>query len=211
MTEPTGFDVRETADVWLALTEAAVEIKFVSPAGGACRPIVPNRPSRAVEAFIASPDWGQATESTIMLGAVDPTEFELIYLVGGHGAMLDFWPGPVVRAAVIASLGAGCVVAAICHGVAGLLGARPDGVPIVSGHAVTAFSDAEEQARGLLDTVPFSLQNELISRGAHYTAGADGSSHVVVDGQLITAQNPYSTQEFSTQILQHLDAGTKRK
>ena len=211
MPEPTGFDVRETADVWRALTEAGIDVDFASPAGGPCRPIVPMVRSRAVDDFMASPDWGRATERTRVLGEVDAAKLDLVYLVGGHGAMLDFWPSHDVQAAVVSVLRAGRLVAAICHGAAGLLGTGLGGAPIVSGRAMTAFSDAEEQARGLLDIVPFSLELELVARGARFTAGPDKTSHVVTDQQLITAQNPYSTAELSTQILQRLAAETQRK
>lgn len=211
MPGPTGFDVRETADVWLALTEAGIDVDFASPAGGPCRPIVPTVLGRAVDDLMASPDWGRATERTRVLGEIDAAELDLVYLVGGHGAMLDFWPSQDVQATVASALGAGRLVAAICHGAAGLLGTGPDGTPTVSGRAVTAFSDAEEQVRGLLDVVPFSLELELVARGARFTAGPDRASHVVVDQQLITAQNPYSTAKLSAQILQRLAADTKRK
>lgn len=211
MPDPTGFDLRETADVWRALTGAGIDVEFASPAGGACRPIVPAVRGRAVQDFMTSSDWSRATETTRILGDVDAADVDLVYLVGGHGAMLDFWPGPAVHATVTAALGAGRLVAAICHGAAGLLGADHDGTPIVSGRAVTAFSDAEERARGLLDVVPFSLEVELVQRGAQFTAGPDKSSYVVVDRQLITAQNPYSTEELSAQILQQLAAGPMRK
>ena len=52
------------------------------------------------------------------------------------------------------------IVAAVCHGPAGLLGAKKaDGSSILAGHRVTGFSNSEEKVVGA--KVPFSLEDRL--------------------------------------------------
>jgi putative intracellular protease/amidase len=69
------------------------------------------------------------------------------------------------------------------------------------GKNVTGFSDTEEEAVGLTNVVPFLLEDELKKLGAHYSKGADWSSHVVEDGLLITGQNPASSEAVAHLLL----------
>ncbi len=195
----TGFDVREAAGLWFALTNRDIEVIFSSPRGGRCRPIEPRTHTKATRAFFESPAaWIAATEDSSPLRQIDGAEFCLIYLVGGHGAMWDFWPSVAVRTIVQDATRSGAHVAAICHGVAGLLNmVDPNDSTSISTQRVTAFSDEEERRRELLPLLPFSLEQKLREAGAIYSALPDMSSHVVSDGPFVTAQNPYSVDEFS--------------
>lgn len=85
------------------------------------------------------------------------------------------------------------VIAAVCHGPAGLLAAMRDEEPLLQGRTVTAFSDAEETLAGASGAVPFSLERVLRELGCAYTAGPAFKPHAVRDGNLITGQNPASS------------------
>jgi putative intracellular protease/amidase len=99
----------------------------------------------------------------------------------------------------------GKVIAAVCHGPAVLRRAkRPDGTPLVHGKAVTGFSNAEEAAAGLARSVPFLVEDALMDNGANYSKAFRGRPHVVVDGNLITGQNPASAQPAAQAVLHHL-------
>ncbi|GAA4946143.1 type 1 glutamine amidotransferase domain-containing protein [Actinoplanes utahensis] len=88
----------------------------------------------------------------------------------------------------------GGVVAAVCHGPAALVGLTlSDGTPLVAGRRVAAFTDAEENAVGLTEVVPFLLQSRLEELGARHSGAADWQPHVVTDGRLVTGQNPASS------------------
>ena len=89
---------------------------------------------------------------------------------------------------------AGGVVAAVCHGPAGLLGAEVDGRPLVSGRRVACFSNAEERAIGMTKIVPFLLAEALSALGADYDEGPAFMPHVVSDARLVTGQNPVSAR-----------------
>jgi len=97
-------------------------------------------------------------------------------------------------------------VAAVCHGPAALVGAVDrDGKPIVSGKAVTGFSNVEEEAVGMTKDIPFLLEDRLTALGGKYAKAPEPwGPKVVVDGRLITGQNPASAAPLGKEILKAL-------
>ena len=106
----------------------------------------------------------------------------------------------------VASLGRdiyenGGVVAAVCHGPAALVGMTlSDGAPLVQGKPLAAFTDAEEEAVGLPDVVPFLLQTELEKLGATHTSAENFTENVEVSERLVTGQNPASARRLGAEI-----------
>jgi putative intracellular protease/amidase len=94
------------------------------------------------------------------------------------------------------------VIAAVCHGPAGLVTARrADGEPLVAGKRVTAFTNAEEDAVGLTTVVPFLLESRLRELGADFVSGPNWLSLAVRDGRLITGQNPASSAAVADHVM----------
>jgi putative intracellular protease/amidase len=99
-------------------------------------------------------------------------------------------------------------VAAVCHGPVGLLSAtRGDGSWLFAGRRLTAFTNEEEQQAGYADRAPWLLETRLRERGAHFKAGPAWTPHIVVDGDLITGQNPASSQAAADRALAELHMG----
>jgi putative intracellular protease/amidase len=118
-------------------------------------------------------------------------------------------PGPRDRRADLYE--AGGVVAAVCHGPAALVGITlSDGRPLVEGKEVAAFTNAEEEAAGLTESVPFLLQARLEELGAKHTAAADFQPHVVADGRLVTGQNPASATGVARAVVAALEEESGR-
>jgi len=102
-------------------------------------------------------------------------------------------------------LGAGKPVALVCHAPGVLRHAtRPDGRPLVEGKNVTGFTNTEEEAVGLTKIVPFLVEDELKAKGGKFSKAGDWASHVVIDGLLITGQNPASSGPTATALLDRL-------
>ena len=135
----------------------------------------------------------RATPSAKEVLAAGVEQYDALYLAGGHGAMLDFAESDV-KALVEAFWTSGRVVAAVCHGPAGLIRAvDAEGAPVVKGRRATGFTNSEEEAVGKNEVVPFMLETRLVELGALFEIRDDWQPHVVVDGQLITGQNPQSS------------------
>ena len=93
-------------------------------------------------------------------------------------------------------------VGAVCHAPAVFRHTTgADGKPLVSGRQVTGFTNSEEEAAGLTGVVPFLVEDMLQSKGATYRKGDDWASFVVVDGTLVTGQNPASSEEAARELL----------
>ncbi len=101
--------------------------------------------------------------------------------------------------------GAGKVISAVCHGPAGLVNTRrEDGNPLVHGRKVTGFSNSEEKTVGKENVIPFSLEDKLKELGGKYEKGDDWAPYVVVDGTLVTGQNPKSSEPLAKEVLKLL-------
>jgi putative intracellular protease/amidase len=142
-------------------------------------------------------------ENTLALGSVDPARYDAVFLAGGHGTMWDLPPDARLAEILTAVDARGAVVAAVCHGPAGLVGARrADGRPLVAGRRVTAFTNAEEDAVKLSAVVPFLLESRLRELGGEYVGGEMWKSHAVRDGNLVTGQNPASSEAVARLVLE---------
>ena len=81
-----------------------------------------------------------------------------------------------------------------------------DGTPLVKGKSVTGFSNTEEDAVQLSSIVPFLLEDELKAKGANYSKVDDWHPYAITDGNLITGQNPASSDSVAKAVLEKLEA-----
>jgi len=195
----TGLWLEELAAPWYAVQDAGHLPSLASPKGGRV-PVDPRseqaeqRPS-SVERFLNDPEAMYRLDNATPLTDIRWQEFEAIFLPGGHGVMWDLPDNAQLAQILNAAADAGRIIAAVCHGPAGLVNAcRLDGQPLVSQRRLACFTDSEEAAAGLTDTVPFLLASRLKSLGALLSAGPDFQPYAVRDGNLITGQNPASSE-----------------
>jgi putative intracellular protease/amidase len=131
-----------------------------------------------------------------------------VFIPGGHGPMVDLADNPDMGRVLRLLHEAGRTVAALCHGPAALLSAPlADGVWMFDGYKMTAFTDEEEdQTQAGRIGMPWYLEDALKNRGAVFDDGdAAWVSHVVVDRNLITAQNPGSSEAGAGAVLKRLE------
>jgi putative intracellular protease/amidase len=137
-------------------------------------------------------------------------EFDAVFIPGGHGPMVDMAENPDVRRALRIVHERDGSIAALCHGPAALLSAGPDasGNWLFDGYRLTSFTDQEEdQTRPGRLGMPWYLETALKNAGAVFDdAAAPWTSHVVVDRNVITAQNPMSADAVADAVLKRLGA-----
>jgi putative cofactor-binding repeat protein len=216
--KPTGFWLEEFAAPYYVLRDAGIDITLASPKGG--QPPVdpksdePGAQTPAMKRFRSDPEAQRALASTTKLSSVSADDYDAVFYPGGHGPLWDLAENRKSIALVERLFAAGKPVAAVCHGPAVLRRAKgADGDPLVRGKTVTGFSNTEEAAVGLTDVVPFSVEDALKANGGRYSRAADWASHAVVDGNLITGQNPASSEATAHALLEALGskAGGARK
>lgn len=191
----TGFWLSELTHPYYELVDRGIRVDIVSINGGKA-PIDPRSLDMEDEAnkrFMDNPELVATIENSRALKDVNPSSYAAIVFAGGHGTMWDFPDSPAVNEKAGAIYQQGGYIAAICHGPAALLNIKlPDGKPLVSGKNVAAFTNEEEEIVELTEMVPFLLEDALIKNGAQFQSKPAWSENVVVDGRLITGQNPQS-------------------
>ncbi|KAF2076830.1 hypothetical protein CYY_001858 [Polysphondylium violaceum] len=203
----TGWYLSEAAHPWKALHERGIHVDFVSPRGGAC-PLDPTSfdlSDPVCKQFWEDPEVQRRLMNTITANQVDANSCQAIHFVGGHGVMWDF-PSNIPLANLAARIYEhGGIISSVCHGAAGLLNLKVQGNYIVRGKKVACFTNAEEDAVDCTKWVPYSLENCMKERGALVQVGDKWTSNVIVDGRVITGQNPQSATELGKKLVELLN------
>jgi putative intracellular protease/amidase len=191
---PTGYNLAEVTHPLEKLHGAGIRVDFASPEGGDA-PLdgLEDMKDPVIARYWADADFRHAIAHTLQLDDVDPTRYSAIFFAGGHGTMWDFPDSAAAQKAIREIDAAGGIVSAVCHGPAALVNARrADGSLLVAGKRMAAFTDGEEEEVQSTHVVPFLLASTLVERGAKHQNAANWADNVVVDGRLITGQNPQS-------------------
>ncbi|WP_454192971.1 type 1 glutamine amidotransferase domain-containing protein [Paenibacillus sp. Marseille-Q7038] len=145
--------------------------------------------------------------TTLAAEDINPEDYDVIYYTGGHGVMWDFPDNKKLQEVAIKIYENGGIVSAVCHGAIGLVNIKNEaGEYLIANKKVTGFANSEERAIELDKVVPYLTEDELVKRGANYVKGTDWSSFVVVDGHLVTGQNPASGGEVAEEVIKLLNS-----
>lgn len=144
--ELTGFHFSEFSHPYDFFTNHGYEVVVGSPQGGECPITSPHPEDKINSTFYADPEKMKIVKETVKLDDLQNTNFDAVYLAGGHGTMIDFPNNPGLAAILSKTLSRGGVIAAVCHGPAGFIGAKDkDGNYLVSGKRVNSFTNTEEK------------------------------------------------------------------
>lgn len=212
---PTGLWLSELTHAWDLFEAAGYEQTLVSPAGGA----VPLEP-RALKAPLydkSAKAWREDSakmallEHTARPEEIDSADFDAIYFTGGHAVMYDFPDSEGLQRITREIYERGGVVSSVCHGYCGLLNTRlSDGSYLVEGKHLTGFAWREEVVGLVAKLVPYNVEDEMKKRGALYEkAKLPFVPYAVVDGNLVTGQNPSSAKKTATKVIERLKDNAK--
>jgi putative intracellular protease/amidase/uncharacterized protein (DUF2267 family) len=210
---PTGFWAEELLAPMRVFDEAGVDVTIATPGG--VRPTVD-------EGSLSADMAGGEEQAAAMRGQLDalaprlerpmaledasPADFDGVFIPGGHGPMEDLAVSPELGRLLVAMLDADKVVASVCHGPAALLPAvRDGGAWAFAGRALAGFTNEEEAQAGLADRAPWLLEDRLREAGATLRSGPAWQPFSVVDGNLVTGQNPASSAEVARRAVERLD------
>lgn len=206
--EPTGLWLGELIHFYDVFKEAGFALYLASPRGGEV-PLDPRSLSllfmdETTKRYHQDQDFMRRLEATPSLEAVDPQDYDAIYFTGGHGVMWDFPENERLQQIGRELYESGGIVSAVCHGSAGLLNIRlSDGSYLIEDKEVTGYSWLEEYLAMVAGRVPYNLEEQLKDRGADYSKGIlPLRSHVVVDGRLVSGQNPSSSRATAQATLE---------
>jgi putative intracellular protease/amidase len=209
----TGFWAEELVVAHRGLLAAGHDVVIATPRGapapvdpGSLEPGALGGDDRAAEftGYLASIDRRLLAPASV--ADLDVTTFDAVVIPGGHGPMADLAVDASIGALLIDADSAGMIIAPFCHGPSALLSAvRSDGTFAFEGRRMTAFTDDEERAGGLGDRAPWLLAERLGDLGAVLEHGDPWSSHVVRDRNLISGQNPQSSEAVVAAVVAALN------
>jgi putative intracellular protease/amidase len=205
----TGFWLEEFAAPYYTFTDAGATVVLASPAGGQPpldpKSDLPEFQTELTHRFKADAAAQQALASTVKLETINPADFDTVFYPGGHGPMWDLAESPVSIQLIQTFERSGKPIGFVCHAPGALRNVKKaNGEPLVKGRHVTGFTNGEEDAVQLSDVVPFLIEDEFIAQGGLYEKGPDWVPHTVVDGRLVTGQNPASSEGVAKALLQQL-------
>lgn len=210
----TGFHYEEMTTPYYVFKDAGFDVLLASIAGGqpphdpSSLKGTPSENPESVQRFLKDDLALNALKHSRSLNEIDDetlTSFAGIYLPGGHGTMWDLRNNPYLEPVVSTLYQLGKPVAAICHGVAGFIGATDaDGNPMVKGKRINSFTNAEECSVELDGVVPYLLETELRELGCEFECSDNFEAHLAIDGNLITGQNPASAEGVAKAVVKYL-------
>jgi putative intracellular protease/amidase len=195
----TGFWLEEFTSPYYYLLDKGANITLATPKGGQ-PPLDPNSDAAdaqtaSTERFKSDIEAQAVLAATHKLSDVKAEDFDAVFFPGGHGPLWDLTNDPDSIAIIQDFVAQQKPIAAVCHAPSVLIKVKhPDGTALVKGKKVTGFTNSEEDAVGLTDIVPFLLEDQLISLGGEFQRKEDWSAFAITDGNLITGQNPASSE-----------------
>lgn len=200
----SGHWLAEAAYPWLALADAGWRVVSISTTAATPRPGGVDRTDRTQRRYLEETDVRRALAGTCRAEHYDPADFGAVVFAGGAGAVFDLPDDRPLGDFAAAVLTDGGLVAGCGYGLAGLVGATAGDRSLLKGRRLTTTSPAEERAQDLTALVPVRLTDELSDLGAVVQFGEAFRPHVVVDGPLITGQNPASAPALAARLLERL-------
>ncbi|BDB40215.1 MULTISPECIES: type 1 glutamine amidotransferase domain-containing protein [Mycobacterium] len=205
--EPTGLWLSELTHAYHVFADAGYEQKIASPKGGRS-PLEPRSLKfpyydKTAKAWRADDARMELLANTASAEQIDSSDFDAIYFTGGHAVMFDFPDSEGLQRITREIFERGGVVSSVCHGYCGLLNTKlSDGSLLVAGRKLTGFAWVEEILARVTKLVPYNAEEEMKKRGARYEKGlVPFLSHVVVDGKLVTGQNPRSAKATAKKVV----------
>lgn len=205
----TGFWVEEFASPYYSLLDKGVNITIATPKGGVA-PIDPSSdsPDAATEAtkrFNQDETAKSKIANTNKLSTINVADFDAVFYPGGHGPLWDLANDETSIKLIEKFNAQNKPVAFVCHAPAALKNVKnADGTPLVKGKKVTGFTNSEEEAVNLTKIVPFLVEDMLTKNGGLYSKKEDWNPYAIKDGNLITGQNPASSELVAEMLLESL-------
>lgn len=207
--KPTGFWLEEFAAPYYVFHDAGLSVTLASPKGG--QPPLdpksdePDAQTDDTRRFRSDTAAQKLLANTEKLESIHADNFDAVFYPGGHGPLWDLAEDPHSIKLIEQFWTAGKPVGAVCHA-PGVLPkvVKPDGTPLVKGKRVTGFTNSEEEGVGLTAVVPFLVEDELKKAGGLFERTADWGEFAVVDGHLVTGQNPASSAIAAEELLKLL-------
>ncbi|WP_017624750.1 type 1 glutamine amidotransferase domain-containing protein [Nocardiopsis chromatogenes] len=208
---PTGFWAEEFLAPYKAFTGAGHAVTVATP-GGVVPPVdkgslapEANGGQEGADAAAAALEAASELHAPVRLEEVSAADYDAVFYPGGHGPMEDLAVSADSARVLTDALASGRPLAVVCHAPAALLATEgADGGSPFAGYRLTGFTNTEEAQAGLADKARWLLQDRLTALGAEFVEGEPWKPNVVADRNLVTGQNPASSEPLAREVLSRL-------
>ncbi|SAL72811.1 ThiJ/PfpI domain-containing protein [Caballeronia terrestris] len=204
----TGFWLEEFAAPYFTFVDAGVDVTVSSPKGGQPpldpKSDTPEGQTALTERFKGDPAAQRVLATTAVLADIKADDYDAVFYPGGHGPLWDLAEDPHSISLIERFYDSGKTVALVCHAPGVLRHVKVNGEPLVKGKRVSGFTNSEEEAVGLTEIVPFLVEDELKRLGGRFEKVDDWQPLSIIDGRLITGQNPASSESVAKDLLKVL-------
>lgn len=205
-TSGTGVWLEALATPYYLFKEAGTQVSIASPNGGKI-PLDPKGLSiiaatRNSKRFLKDSEAIHFITNALPLHAINPNEFDALFLPGGQGCLWDFAENTSLKLLLEEFIELNKPIALLGQASVSLLNLQHStGSLSIKGRHITASSNSEETSTGTSALLPLMIENECVTAGAVYSKTEDFRSHAVVDGNIITGQNPASAEAVANKLL----------
>ncbi|QIA63114.1 type 1 glutamine amidotransferase domain-containing protein [Vibrio astriarenae] len=154
---------------------------------------------------LADDDFLNSINNTIPVSQINVDSYDAIFYPGGFGLLSDLASNKDFATISAKHYEDGGIIASVCHGPGALLPITlSNGEKLLASKSVTGFTREEEIDFGTIDDIPFLLEESLARSAACYSKVQPWQEHVIVDGRVITGQNPTSAHGVGKAIVELL-------
>ena len=210
--KPTGGFASEMTVPYYAFLDAGMDVDIASPSGGEI-PVDPKSIKPIIrtgddDRFLADDEFRAQVRSSLAIGDLDMSDYDIVFLAGGWGAAFDFGFSDALGTKITEANAAGKLIGGVCHGPLGLINATtPEGAPLVQGRKVSRVTDKQVHELGI-EMTPHHPEAELRAKGALFESETKFrdpfANHWVVDGNLVTGQNQNAGPMVARELMQLL-------
>jgi putative intracellular protease/amidase len=204
----TGNNFPELAYAYDIFRRGGYAVDFVSPDGGAVPLEMINTSDELVKRHLYDSDFMWLLAHTRPVAQVRAEDYAAMLFAGGGAAIVgvpeDKRLHDIARRIYEQQ---GGVIAAICQGTEAISNLRlADGAFLIQGKTLTSFPDTFlNRESPNFKAYPFSVEGSIKRRGGKFVHGANGKSHVEVDGRLVTGMNWESTADVAQAMIRLIE------
>jgi putative intracellular protease/amidase len=201
----TGIFLPEVAHPYAVFAAADYQIDFASLTGDTPYLDALNLADDLMNlSFLTGKGW-EAMQKAVKLSDVRVEFYDAIFIPGGLAPMVDMPENTMLKGVIKEAYERQDIIGAVCHGPVSLLNVRlSGGTLLLEGKNITSFTNEEENNYAVAD-VPFLLQTALTNQGAKFHEAEPWSAYSIMDGNLVTGQNPASARGVAQKMIQLLE------
>ena len=150
-------------------------------------------------------DFQNRINNTMRVEQVNIDDYSAVFYPGGFGLLSDLASNEAFAQLSAQQYEAGGILAAVCHGPAGLLPVTlSNGEPLLATKSVTSFTREEEIDFNTINDIPFLLEEAMARKAARFNKVQPWGELVIEDERVITGQNPASAHAVGVALANQL-------